>query len=447
MSGARTCHAARLLSARDFRIDVSRVRLSVMYLIENPVLQRELLVNLRMSRGFVLMLVYQAFLAALVYLAWPQDQRLDLSHPSRKMPASWSTCSFSASTCWLRLMAPSFAAGAITGEKERRTYEMLLASPLRPGAIVLGKLIASLAYLAVLIFASLPIIMLCLPLGGVSPYEVFAAYLGLIVSVITFGAIGIACSSYFKRTAASLVVSYLLILPLAMAGILFWLPGQGLGRIAIAADRHRCCPAWPSSFASSCSPTPASACCIHPTWAARARRSWIWNRKRSTSWDWSSSATSFPTSCLLRPNARRCCDDGANPVYDKEIRSEIFSQGTLMLRVVIQVSMLLAIPLDGLLPVHLAAICAVVHRVRGRVQYAGGPRFLGRQRDQRTRTANAGPAADHRHHALADSLGQTAGRVAGLQRADHVPDVAAAAGVRDGRQLLEQHPGSCWPIS
>ena len=40
------------------------------------------------------------------------------------------------------LMAPSFAAGAITGEKERMSYEMLLASPLRPGAIVLGKLFA-----------------------------------------------------------------------------------------------------------------------------------------------------------------------------------------------------------------------------------------------------------------------------------------------------------------
>jgi ABC-type transport system involved in multi-copper enzyme maturation permease subunit len=38
-------------------------------------------------------------------------------------------------------------------------------------------------------------------------------------------------------------------------------------------------------------------------------------------------------------------EDGANPVYEKEIRSEIFSQGTLMLRIVIQVSILLALPL------------------------------------------------------------------------------------------------------
>jgi ABC-type transport system involved in multi-copper enzyme maturation permease subunit len=41
--------------------------------------------------------------------------------------------------------------------------------------------------------------------------------------------------------------------------------------------------------------------------------------------------------------------DGANPVFDKEMRSEIFSQGTLMLRVVIQVSMILAIPLMAIL--------------------------------------------------------------------------------------------------
>ena len=48
-------------------------------------------------------------------------------------------------------------------------------------AIVSGKLMASLAHLAILIFSSLPIVMLCLPLGGVSIYEVLAAYLALVL--------------------------------------------------------------------------------------------------------------------------------------------------------------------------------------------------------------------------------------------------------------------------
>ena len=190
-----------------------------MYLLENPVLQRELLVNLRTARAFVLLFLYNALLGLVVVLAWPQDRQLDLtSNPQEAKDLV--NLFFLGQYVLASLMAPSFAAGAITGEKERKTYEMLLASPLRPAAIVLGKLLASLAHLAILIFSSLPIVMLCLPLGGVSLYEVLAAYLALMLSIITFGMISVACSSYFQRTAASLVVSYLLILPLALVGVL-----------------------------------------------------------------------------------------------------------------------------------------------------------------------------------------------------------------------------------
>jgi ABC-type transport system involved in multi-copper enzyme maturation permease subunit len=42
-------------------------------------------------------------------------------------------------------------------------------------------------------------------------------------------------------------------------------------------------------------------------------------------------------------------EDGTNPIYDKEMRSEIFGQGTLMLRMAIQISMLLAIFLMAIL--------------------------------------------------------------------------------------------------
>jgi ABC-type transport system involved in multi-copper enzyme maturation permease subunit len=124
-----------------------------MYLVENPVLQRELLVNLRMKRAFFLLFIYQALLASVVYFAWPQDTRVD---PTRHESARQLIDLFFVGQYMLAsLMAPSFAAGTITGEKERKTYEMLLASPLRPAAIVLGKLLASLTHLAALIFASL----------------------------------------------------------------------------------------------------------------------------------------------------------------------------------------------------------------------------------------------------------------------------------------------------
>src|SRR5262249_49845096 len=125
-----------------------------MYFFENPVLQRELVVNLRMTRGFLLLFAYVALLGMLVYAAWPANQTLDLARPQEAQKLV--NLFFLGQYLLVSLMAPSFAAGAITGEKERESYEMLLASPLRPGAIVLGKLAASLTPLAELMICSLP---------------------------------------------------------------------------------------------------------------------------------------------------------------------------------------------------------------------------------------------------------------------------------------------------
>ena len=314
-----------------------------MYLVENPVLQRELLVNLRTPRAFVLLFMYQALLACVVFFAWPSEARLDLTEapPDAK---NLINLFFLGQYILASMMAPSFAAGTITGEKERKTYEMLLATPLRPVAIVLGKLIASLTHIAVLIFASLPIIMLCLPLGGVHFAEVLAAYLALIVSVITFGMIGVACSSYFKRTAASLVVSYLLILPLALVGVLLWQWLEQLGEfrlmLTVTVLPGVCLAIGIALFANT------SARLLHPPDVGSEGQEVVdLEEEAHQAVGLVIQRDQFPDKLFAPPKRDTLMEDGANPVYDKEIRSEIFSQGTLMLRLVIQISMLLAIPL------------------------------------------------------------------------------------------------------
>ena len=87
-----------------------------MYLIENPVLQRELLVNLRMKRAFVLLALYQALLGLVVYIAWPRGvERWDLL--AHKDEARYlSDLFFLGQYMLASLMAPSFAAGTFTGE-------------------------------------------------------------------------------------------------------------------------------------------------------------------------------------------------------------------------------------------------------------------------------------------------------------------------------------------
>ena len=316
-----------------------------MYIFENPVLQRELLANLRMGKAFVLLLVYLALLGGVVYLAWPADRQLDLTRNPESSKLLIQLF-FLGQYLLASLMTPSFAAGAITGEKERKSYEMLLASPLRPAAIVLGKLVASLSHLAILIFCSLPIVVLCLPLGGVSVYEVLAVYLGLILSVLTYGMISLACSSYFQRTSASLVVSYLLILPLSLAAVALWWgfgeAGAGTFRLVLAVTvfpllAAAVCAALLIGTSARLLPRPdvgSGGTDVVDVEAESQQAVGLVIRRDQ-----------FPDRLFAPAKRSDFLDDLANPVFDKEMRSEIFSQGTLMLRVVIQISMGLAIPL------------------------------------------------------------------------------------------------------
>ena len=314
-----------------------------MYLFENPVLQRELLVNLRMKRAFVLLFFFNAVLGAVVYFAWPQERQLDLTQ-SPEQTKRLINLFFLGQYLLAALMSPSFAAGSLTGEKERKTYEMLLASPLRPAAIVLGKLLASLAHLAILIFCSLPIVMLCLPLGGVSLYEVLAMYLALVLSVSTFGMISLACSSFFQRTAGSLVVSYLLILPLALLGVLFWNIFGSEGKLRLIAMvtvmPAVCALIIILLFANTIRRL------LHPPDVGSEGKDVVdVEHETKHSVGLVIQRDQFPDRLFAPAKRVDLLPDGSNPVFDKEMRSEIFSQGTLMLRVVIQVSMFLAIPL------------------------------------------------------------------------------------------------------
>ena len=242
----------------------------------------------------------------------------------------------------MSMMAPSFAAGTITGEKERESYEMLMASPLKPGAIVIGKFMASLTPLAELMICSLPIVMLCLPLGGVHPYEVVAAYFAMIASVALFVMVSLWCSSYFMRTASSLAVSYLLILPLAMLCVLIWQALQQIGEarllVVFSVVPIVCISVGTLLWADTCRRLLVAA-----DLGSEGKQVIDLETEAEEAVGLYISRDDSPIDCLLRPSGPTFYTKNANPIYDKEIRSEIFSQGTLMLRLVIQISMLIAL--------------------------------------------------------------------------------------------------------
>ncbi len=114
---------------------------------------------------------------------------------------------------WLELLsvcfiAPALTAGSISSEREHQTYDILRTTLLSPRALVMGKFLSGLMFLLLLLLCALPLQSLAFLFGGVALEEFLIAVVILIVTAITFCAVGTFFSSFVSRTLVSTVLSY-----------------------------------------------------------------------------------------------------------------------------------------------------------------------------------------------------------------------------------------------
>ncbi|MDI6716196.1 MAG: ABC transporter permease [Actinomycetota bacterium] len=109
-------------------------------------------------------------------------------------------------------LTPAFTVGAITREKEQQTHDLLVITKMSPLSIVIGKLFSAVAYIFLLILASLPVTSIVFIFGGVSLLDFVLVYLFTLVTTIFFGAIGLFFSSLVRKTQFSTILSYSVVL-------------------------------------------------------------------------------------------------------------------------------------------------------------------------------------------------------------------------------------------
>ncbi len=181
-------------------------------LTANPVVLKELRGRMRGPRAFVVLSVYLLLMSAfvtLLYLVYILSMDNVYSGASSQAVGKFVFGAVVGIELLLVcFIAPAFTAGAISGERERQTFDLLQTTLLSAHALVLGKLASALSYIFLLLIAAFPLQSLAFLLGGVSPEEVLIATGLLVATAWLFGASGVFFSSFMRRTLGSTVLTY-----------------------------------------------------------------------------------------------------------------------------------------------------------------------------------------------------------------------------------------------
>jgi ABC-2 type transport system permease protein len=132
-------------------------------------------------------------------------------------------------TLIVAVLAPASTAGAISGEREHQTLDLLAVTPISSLAIVFGKLLGALAWVFVLVLASIPLTGLVFLFGGVAPDDLVRGYLVLLATAIGLGSVGLFFSALLKRTGASTGLTYVAMIVLAVGSLFIWAYVAGTG--------------------------------------------------------------------------------------------------------------------------------------------------------------------------------------------------------------------------
>jgi ABC-type transport system involved in multi-copper enzyme maturation permease subunit len=176
----------------------------------NPLAAKEMLARMRGPRTFVIATLELLPLAAIasgfyIMVANASTADTGASAPIGRLFFAGITAVELGLIC---LLAPALTADLISGERERQTLDLLLVTPLSRRQIVVGKLVAALGSLLLLIVLALPIQAVAVLIGGVGLEELLLGQLILVLTATTYGCVGLYWSARLRTTRAAMLFSY-----------------------------------------------------------------------------------------------------------------------------------------------------------------------------------------------------------------------------------------------
>ena len=187
-----------------------------MKLLKNAVLDNMLTTRFRTWRPVLLVTLYNVMLLGVIVFTMGFSRLVNNTDPNSSGETLYNTL-VGFQFCLILLIMPALTSGAISGEKEKKTLDLLLCTQMKPLSIVLGKLFSNCLFMALCVFCSAPMITMAYLYGGISALGILKIFACYMVTIFAVGAIGLFFSTAFKRTTTAVVVSYLTVFMVGVA--------------------------------------------------------------------------------------------------------------------------------------------------------------------------------------------------------------------------------------
>ena len=186
-----------------------------------PIIAREVLTAPRPARYYLGRSSFSCFLFILMWTAWQSIIGWQTVNELGVVARFGGILYWMFAMLQLTLMlffAPLFTAAAVSYEKDRRTFTLLLMTDLSDLEIVLGKLVAGLLNILTILAASVGLLFLCTLLGGISFGQVANLFAVTAASGVAGGALGLLIALWRDRTFQSISLTILMVV-FSVAGV------------------------------------------------------------------------------------------------------------------------------------------------------------------------------------------------------------------------------------
>ena len=193
----------------------------------NPVLGREVRERMRTPKAFVALTIFVLLLVLTVYLVYQGSTttgslQVDLARQTRLGRDLYEWVLF-IMLMLILFFIPGLTAGAIAGERERQTLLPLQVTLLRPRNVLVGKILSAIAFLALLIVASLPIMVVAYLLGGIRLIDALKGVGVLLLISFLVATMVVSLSAFAKRVQTATLLSYSFVALLVLLGPILFL--------------------------------------------------------------------------------------------------------------------------------------------------------------------------------------------------------------------------------